>query len=430
MALFETTFPPYVPFGSRTLSGGEDGTDVAVLQTVYNQSLKVMNPPQGPLGQPISVTGIYDFATGQAVRNVQSYFGTSVDGVAGPNTYFLFGQGVDDHVTYGGPRYGSRTLSQGNTGGDVTVLQNRLNLFRYSSILGGPADGIFGPKTTAAVAQFQIDAIANGDTGLETNGVVTVGTFDATWIYTYAGGRGLFTGRNGFDVMFIQVLLRKLGFYGGAITGFYDGATQAAVIGFQQSAGISTDGVVGQSTYYQLGLRNQVPAPSPYTAPPIGPVTRQVSACCVPLTSATSDLHPYGEASHVVNLAESFESLDVVGFLLPPPSTFGSQYGQYAAQVTDPNTGQVRTFLMTSLPPGGTPSDWGGSLSVGVKVIPVGPVAVVPTPSGSTSGPFGPAVLTGNLGPCPSPSSAGSSGGGDGWTSADTGGPAHGTNSG
>jgi peptidoglycan hydrolase-like protein with peptidoglycan-binding domain len=412
MARFEQTFPPFVPFGSRNLSGGEQGTDVAVLQTIYDQMLKVLNPPQGPLGQPITVTGTYDAATKQAVRNVQSYFGISVDGIAGPDTYFLFGQGVGPHVTYGGPRFGSRVLSQGMTGGDVTVLQNRLNLFRYSGILGAPADGVFGANTASAVTQFQLDAIANGDSGLATNGVVTAGTFDALWIYTYAGGRGIFTGRNGFDVAFLQLLLSKLGFYGGRITGFYDAATMAAVIALQTSAGIAVDGVVGQVTYFALGQRNLVAAPAPMPIPPIGPVTPQVSVCCVPLTSGTGDLHPYGEASHVINLAEGFESVGVAGFNLPDPSTFGAQFGQYAFRLTNPSTGAVTTGLMVELPATALSGDWAGSLSVGVKVIPVGPVVVVPTPAGSTTGPFGPAVLTGDLSPCPSPSASGSGDGG------------------
>jgi len=400
MALFEDTFPPFVPFGSRTLSGGEKGTDVAVLQTVYDEMLKVMNPPLGPLGQPIPVTGTYDAATVQAVKNVQSFFGITVDGVAGPNTYFLFGQGVGPHVTYGGPAYGSRSpLGQGDQGGDVTVLQNRLNLFRYSSALGGPADGVYGPKTSTAVSQLQADAVANGDTGLPVNGVVGSATLDATWIYTYAGGRGIFTGRNGFDVVFIQVLLKKLGFYSGPIQGYYDAATRAAVIAFQTAAGISADGVIGQSTYFALGQRNLVPAPLPLPVPPIGP-SQNVTACSVALTSQSSDLHPFGVAAHVINVSEGFESLDVVGNMLPEPSSFGSQFGQYAFTLTDPATGMVvEQELMVRLP-GGPPSDWAGSFSPGVKSIPNGVVTVLPTPTGSATGPYGPAVLAGNLANC------------------------------
>ncbi|MDA8204834.1 MAG: peptidoglycan-binding domain-containing protein, partial [Thermaerobacter sp.] len=127
MALFDDTFTPYHPFGSRNLSSGATGTDVAVLRAVYDLMLEVMNPPKGPMGSPIPITKVYDAAAVQAVKNIQSYFGLSVDGIAGPNTYFVFGQGVGSRTTFGGPVYGSRQLSEGDTGGDVTILQNRLN---------------------------------------------------------------------------------------------------------------------------------------------------------------------------------------------------------------------------------------------------------------------------------------------------------------
>ncbi len=332
MALLEETFPPYVAFGSRNLSGGEVGSDVAVLQIIYNQSIAQMNPPLGPLGTPIPVTGRYDAATIQAVRNVQSYFSIAVDGVAGPNTYFLFGQGVGGHVTYGGPRYGSRSLSQGDTGGDVTVLQNRLNLFRYSTQVGGPADGIFGPKTAAAVLAFKQDAIANGDTGLDSTSVVGNGTFGASWIYTYAGGRGLFSGRNGFDVVFIQVLLAQLGIYTGHITGYYDAGTIAAVRAFQAANGIGVDGVVGQVTYYTLGRHNVVVAPSPYPVPPIVPTPAEVD-CCFTLAATPQASGLARGVFFIHNGPQSGPSSAavqwIVSALMAPPSQYGSSYTAY-----------------------------------------------------------------------------------------------------
>lgn len=269
MALLESAFPPLVPFGGRTLTGGETGTDVALLQIIYNEMLRVMNPPQGPMGQPIPVTGAYEAQTVQAVRNVQSYFGIPADGVAGTDTYFLFGQGVGANVTYGGPSYGSRPLAPGDTGGDVTVLQNRLNLFRYSLWLGGPADGVYGPRTADAVTQFQQDANTNGDTGVPTNGEAGAETLDASHLYTYAGGRGLFLGRNGFDVVFVQRLLQGLGVYGGRIHGYYDNDTERAVLAFQMTHGLTGDGIVGPATFYALGQQNRVNAPLPLPVPPI-----------------------------------------------------------------------------------------------------------------------------------------------------------------
>lgn len=278
MPLFEDNLS-FHPFGGRTLrlqTPNMTGTDVKVLQTLFNQLLAITHPPQGPIGTPIARDGIYGPKTQAAVKEVQSYFGLSVDGVAGPQTYLAFGQAVGGNVTFGGPAFGSRTLSQGDSGGDVIVLQNRLNLFRYSTALGGAADGQFGPKTNQAVTQFKVDAISNGDTGLNVNGVVGTGGLDATWIYTYTGGRDLSQGTAGLDVAFLQLLLAALTnpgtgqpFYGGAVDGYYGSVTASAVRAFQASVGLVTDGVAGPKTYHQLGLHNQVAAPRPAPVPPV-----------------------------------------------------------------------------------------------------------------------------------------------------------------
>lgn len=263
MARFEDLFVPHVPFGSRNLRPSavpQKGTDVAVLQSIFNVMRDAM---EVDLGAPIAIDGIYGSATADAVRRVQSYFGLSVDGIAGPQTYFVFGQGVRGNVTYGGPAFGSRTLSQGMTGGDVTVLQNRLNCYRYSVLVGGPADGNFGSRTAGAAQVFQTDAVANGDTGLAADAAVGPATFDAFWIYTFAGGRDLFSGRNGFDVVFAQVILRALAYYTGKLDGLYGPKTVMAVQDFQDSEHITVDGVIGPQAFYHLGLQNQNPAPKP-----------------------------------------------------------------------------------------------------------------------------------------------------------------------
>lgn len=399
MALFDTTFAPYVPFGSRTLSRGKSGTDVAVLQSVYDLMLKTMNPPRGPMGSPIAITGKFDDDTVQAVKNIQQYFGLTADGTVGPNTYFVFGQGVDYHTTYGGPVYGSRQLNQGSRGGDVTILQNRLNCFRYARILGHPASGSYNAATISAVLAFKRDAEANGDTGFPDNGIAGYGFYNASWIYTFAGGRAIESGRDGFDVVFLQKLLSNLGYYSGPITGYYSAATQAAVRAFQKAENITADGVVGPVTFYHLGLHNPNPAPSPLDiAWPTTAPAPQVSVCSIGLSSTTSDLHPYGEATHVINQSEGFESLDVVGNNLP--SLSGTPYEFYAFTATDPASGKVViTERMVPLPG----NDWAGAHSPGVKTIPDGVVTVYKAQSRSTDPDditLGPSVLKGNLANC------------------------------
>ncbi|MFZ5826959.1 MAG: glycosyl hydrolase family 18 protein [Bacillota bacterium] len=66
--------------------------------------------------------------------------------------------------------YGSRSLYTGRIGADVVELQRRLNTLGYSV---GAADGIFGPRTRAALMQFQQQS------GLATDGVAEQWDFQA-----------------------------------------------------------------------------------------------------------------------------------------------------------------------------------------------------------------------------------------------------------
>ncbi|MDA8345237.1 MAG: peptidoglycan-binding protein [Thermaerobacter sp.] len=268
MAVFEVRFSPYISFGSRTLetvSPNRSGTDVAILQAVYNLMLEAMEPPRGPMGKPIAIDGVFGPKTRLAVLSVQTYFGLTADGVAGPQTFFIYGQGVSQRTPYGGPRYGRRTLSQGRIGSDVKALQNRLNCFAYARQLGHPADGRFGPQTASALKAFQTDAAALDQSSLPANGIAGSATYDATWLYTFAGGRRLFVGRNGFDVVFLQAQLRALDLYHAPLDGYFGAATSAAVQLLQAGSGLEPDGVVGPRTFFQLGLAggSQPPHPLP-----------------------------------------------------------------------------------------------------------------------------------------------------------------------
>ncbi len=398
MALFETIYGPYVPFGSRTLrlqSPQMKGTDVAVLQGVFDLLLQVMNPPLGPIGPPITITGSYDSDTAQAVRNIQSYFGLAVDGVAGQEVYWVYGQGVGGHVAYGGPIYGSRQLSQGMSGGDVKILQNRLNLFRYASFVGGPADGVFGPKTAAAVAAFQGDAVANGDTGLTIDSIVGSATFDASWIYTFAGGRGILPGRNGFDVVFVQRLLQGLGYYAGRLDGYYGPVSQAAVRAFQTAAGIAVDGQVGPQTFYQLGLRNVVAAPLPF---PLFPLAFAPSECCVPLENTGVPPISASIGSFFIAQSSSGSQLSATGISMLAPSAYNPAFTTYAFRLTIPGQAPVVQTMALADPTIGL---WaGGIVSPTLRLPNTTTIAVFPQGGGLT----GADVLAGNLTSCPGPS--------------------------
>jgi peptidoglycan hydrolase-like protein with peptidoglycan-binding domain len=371
--------PPYVPFATRTLRDGDVGTDVAVLQAVNHLMAKTMNPSTGPIGSPTPITGRFSADTTRVVRGIQTYFGLTADGAVGPDTHFVYGEGVASRTTDGGPVYGSRQLLAGASGGDATVLQNRLNSFRDAHLIGHLGDGAFDASTARAVLAFKQDA--HGDTGFPPNAVAGFGFYDATWMDTLAGGRALQAGRNGFDVVFVQVLLARLGYYGCRFDGLYDAST--------------ADGVVGPVTFYRLGPANPAAAPDPLHVAWPPPPAPSVTVSSVALTSATGDLHPYGETSLVVNQSEGFENLDVIGNFLPEPSSLGPSFIGYAFTLTDPGTGTVvatRALVRRTV---GPPADWAGTHSPGVKTIPAGPVTIYA--SAGPLGPLGPAVLTGDL---------------------------------
>lgn len=286
---------PVVPFGSRVLrlqTTAIEGTDVKVFQRLYNTMLQLMDSPQGPLGSPIAITGVFDVQSRQAATNIQSYFGLTVDGIVGPETFRAMGH---DRSAYGGPAFGSRSLAAGVTGGDVRVLQNRLNCLRYAAVLGHPATGIFDTATTGAVTQFQGDNVVYRHWEMAFDGRVGANTFDIVWITAVTGGRNLSEGINGFDVVGLQIILQNLGFYRAHIDGYFGRITREAVLAFQKTFGISADGVAGPQTFYGLGRSNPVfwYSPDRFPRARIGdlPFIREISSTVDPVNG---DQNPYG----------------------------------------------------------------------------------------------------------------------------------------
>jgi murein DD-endopeptidase MepM/ murein hydrolase activator NlpD len=109
------------------------------------------------------VDGIAGPGTTSGVREIQRRNGLGADGIAGPRTRRAFGR-------LGRHSYGSRAMSSGAIGWDVSALQFKLSVHGFPS---GPVDGGLGPRSIGALQRFQAWA------GLPADGVAGPATLRA-----------------------------------------------------------------------------------------------------------------------------------------------------------------------------------------------------------------------------------------------------------
>ncbi len=181
---------------------------------------------------------------------------------------------TDVPVRNGQPSYPGRALRLGDSGNDVQQIQIRLN--RISTNYPGipkinPADGNFGVNTEEAVKAFQRifrltqDGIVGNATWYRItylfNAVKRLSELDSEGIRLedlpkrYEGR--LSPGDSGDSVRIIQYFLDVISAYYDTIppltvNGEFDQVTEQAVRAFQQSFGLSADGIVGRQTWQKM----------------------------------------------------------------------------------------------------------------------------------------------------------------------------------
>ncbi|HEX9461400.1 MAG TPA: peptidoglycan-binding protein [Alphaproteobacteria bacterium] len=144
---------------------------------------------------------------------------------------------------------------------DVRAVQNRLRQLNYYR---GPADGVWGPHTQAAIEDFQrsrglpvgqvteATVAAMGLDPAEFRNVASAPTYGTNYAPAYRTASA-----NPLDpavVRGIQQHLRQLGFYTGRVDGVWGARTQAALERFQKSRGLEATGSLNPTTAQALGL--------------------------------------------------------------------------------------------------------------------------------------------------------------------------------
>ena len=144
----------------------------------------------------------------------------------------------------------SALVQQGDSGSEVTALQQRLQELGYFQ---GNATGYFGSVTKAAVRDFQQAKGLNPDgvVGTNTDVILREPRQPSSQSVSDSNRGVLKIGDRGEPVSVIQQKLSQIGLRAGD-KGVFDEATQEAVRQFQQAKGLTVDGVVGQQTLAAL----------------------------------------------------------------------------------------------------------------------------------------------------------------------------------
>ncbi|MBO3463448.1 peptidoglycan-binding domain-containing protein [Aetokthonos hydrillicola] len=226
---------------------GNQGVEITSIQ----RCLQKIGYFRGP------VTGKFGSLTKNAVIQFQKAHGLAADGLVGSRTEQLL-QSECQSKTGGSSRVGSE-LQLGSRGLAVTNLQKNLQQLGF---FNGPITGYFGSETQQAVIRFQQSR------GIRSAGIVGPKTTEAIRVslnqlrrrVSYEpveppqgiGGDnlpiGISFGTAGAEVVELQRSLRQLGYFNSNPTGYFGSSTRDAVVRFQQTNGITPNGIADTET--------------------------------------------------------------------------------------------------------------------------------------------------------------------------------------
>ena len=255
------------------LRQGDSGTAVFTLQRQLNRITK-----DYPFLGKLTVDGVFGSRMAATVRAFQKQFNLTADGVVGRQTWYkisyiyvsvkdlaeLTSEGETSNGTLSDGTWGGTVLRTGSTGSAVEQLQFWLNtLAQYDSAIHSvTVDGVFGSGTAAAVRAFQrkygltVDGVVGRDTWTELYDQFRSIQSDNGTPNAYPG-TALREGASGQNVRLVQFWLKiARTVYSNlnniTVDGKFGSATTAAVKRFQTYFGLTSDGVVGRTTWNKL----------------------------------------------------------------------------------------------------------------------------------------------------------------------------------
>ena len=252
---------------------GDSGTAVFTLQRQLNRITK-----DYPFLGKLTVDGVFGSRMAATVRAFQKQFNLTADGMVGRQTWYkisyiyvsvkdlaeLTSEGEVSSGTLSDGTWGGTVLRTGSTGSAVEQLQFWLNtLAQYeSSIPSLTVDGVYGTGTANTVRAFQrkygltVDGVVGRDTWTELYDQFRSIQSDNGTPNAYPG-TALREGSSGQNVRLVQFWLKIArtvysSLSNVTVDGRFGSATAAAVRRFQTYFGLTSDGVVGRTTWNKL----------------------------------------------------------------------------------------------------------------------------------------------------------------------------------
>ena len=252
---------------------GDSGTAVFTLQRQLNRITK-----DYPFLGKLTVDGVFGAKMTATVKAFQKQFNLTADGVVGRQTWYkisyiyvsvkdlaeLTSEGETSNGTLSDGTWGGTVLRTGSTGSAVEQLQFWLNtLAQYeSSIPSLTVDGVYGTGTANTVRAFQrkygltVDGVVGRDTWTELYDQFRSIQSDNGTPNAYPG-TALREGASGQNVRLVQFWLKiartvYTSLSNVTVDGRFGSATAAAVRRFQTYFGLTSDGVVGRTTWNKL----------------------------------------------------------------------------------------------------------------------------------------------------------------------------------